>query len=99
MSIEQILFIYFSIINVIAFIMYGIDKALAKAQKYRISEASLLFVAFLGGSAGALCGMFLFHHKTRKLVFLICVPLFLILQTCVMIWFFFYSNIKISILY
>ena len=99
MTIEQIFFIYISAINIIAFIMYGIDKALARAQKYRISEASLIFVAILGGALGALCGMFVFHHKTRKKKFLIFIPLIFIIQTASIAWYFFFSNVRISILY
>jgi len=99
MTVEQIIFVYILIINIVTFAVYGMDKLLAKAQKYRISEAALLMLSFLFGSIGALLGMIIFHHKTKKKKFLILVPLMLLLQAALLIWFFFFSNIKISILY
>ncbi len=99
MSVEQIVFIYLLSVNIITFIIYGIDKALAKAQKYRISEATLLMFAFIFGSVGALLGMLVFHHKTKKKKFLILVPLIFAAQSALLVWYFFFSNIRISILY
>ncbi len=98
MTVEQIILIYLLSINILTFGVYGIDKALAKAQKFRISESALLMLTFLFGSIGALCGMFLFRHKTKKKKFLILVPLMLIAQSALLVWFFFFSNIRISIL-
>lgn len=72
--------VYFLGVNVVAFTMYGIDKWKAKKDRWRISEAALLLVAALGGSAGALVGMRCFHHKTQKWKFKIGVPLLLIIQ-------------------
>ena len=68
------------LINLIAFAPYGIDKLKAIRHEYRISEAALLTLAFVGGSAGALLGMLVFRHKIRKPKFVILVPLFLILH-------------------
>ena len=99
MTVEQIVFLYLLSINIITFITYGIDKALAKAQKFRISEATLLMLSFIFGSVGALLGMIVFHHKTKKKKFLIFVPLMLIAQAALLVWYFFFSNIRISILY
>ena len=55
---------YLIAINAVAFIMYGIDKYKAKKAKWRISEATLLLLAVLGGSIGAWMGMKVWHHKT-----------------------------------
>ena len=74
--------IYLVIINIIAFFLCFMDKKKAIKGKYRISESTLLFVSIIGGCFGMLIGMFLFHHKTKKLKFKL-VPLF-----C-MIWLFF----------
>jgi uncharacterized membrane protein YsdA (DUF1294 family) len=52
--------------NFAAFAAFGIDKAQAEAQAWRISEASLLQLAFFGGIGGAFAGRALFRHKTRK---------------------------------
>ena len=53
-------------VNLIDFAMFGIDKAKAERGAYRISEASLLWLAFWGGTLGAYVGRALFRHKTRK---------------------------------
>ena len=76
----EILFLYLAIINIIAFFMYGLDKAKAKLDKWRIPESTLLGVAFIGGSLGALFGMQLFRHKTKHMKFKILIPVFLILH-------------------
>ena len=61
--------IYLVIINVLGFLIMGLDKAKAKKQKYRISENTLLFVALMGGSLGSYLGMYCFHHKTKHVKF------------------------------
>lgn len=65
---------YLIIINIAAWIMYGLDKWKAKSGAWRIPERTLLLTALAGGSVGALVGMLLFHHKTRKPKFMIGVP-------------------------
>ena len=60
---------YLIIINVIAFLLYGIDKYLAIKGNRRISEYHLLTFSFFGGSIGSLLGMRVFHHKTKKIKF------------------------------
>jgi uncharacterized membrane protein YsdA (DUF1294 family) len=54
------------VVNFLAFAAFGIDKALAEAGERRISEATLLNLAFFGGTPGAYAGRALFRHKTRK---------------------------------
>lgn len=76
--------IYLLIINIIAFIMYGIDKWKAHRKQWRISEKMLLFLAVIGGSAGALAGMYIFHHKTLHKKFTIGVPLILVIQVMIL---------------
>ena len=56
-------------INLITFLIYGIDKYNAVHKKYRVSEKSLFTLSILGGSIGAIIGMRCFHHKTRKILF------------------------------
>ena len=51
-------------INIVTFLLYGIDKYKAKKGKWRISEATLLTMAAIGGSIGAWAGMRLWHYKT-----------------------------------
>ena len=68
------------IVNIITIAVYGIDKRSAVRGKWRIRVSTLLGLAAAGGSVGALLGMHLFHHKTRKKKFTIGVPLMLAAQ-------------------
>ena len=52
------------VLNIVTFLVYGIDKWKAKQGSWRISEATLLILAVIGGSIGALLGMKVWHHKT-----------------------------------
>ena len=65
----QILSIYLSLINALALLLMLADKQRAKKHRWRIPESVLLASAALGGSLGALLGMWLFRHKTRKAKF------------------------------
>lgn len=56
-------------INILTIIVYGLDKSLARRKMYRVSEYSLIILAVFGGGIGALIGMKLFHHKTKKKLF------------------------------
>ena len=71
---------YLLAINVAAFLVYGIDKLKAKHAKWRISEATLLLLAAVGGSIGAWMGMKVWHHKTLHMKFRYGVPIILLLQ-------------------
>ena len=71
---------YIAVMSIIAFLMYGADKMFAVKNMWRISEAVLLLIAFVGGSLGALLGMIVFRHKTNHLKFQIGVPVILLLQ-------------------
>lgn len=79
--------LYILIINVIAFVVYGMDKQKAVKKEWRISEDTLIGLALIGGSVGALLGMRCFHHKTLKKKFSVGVPLILILQIGAIIYF------------
>ena len=72
--------IYLLIVNAIAFALMFIDKQKAKKKKWRISEATLMGFAALGGSIGALMGMYTFRHKTLHKKFTIGIPAILISQ-------------------
>ena len=69
--------LYLIFINIIAFCAYGIDKKRAVRNQWRIS------LAVLGGSIGALLGMKVFHHKTRKAKFFVGVPVILVTEVIV----------------
>ena len=71
---------YLIVINVVTFLVYGIDKWKAKQGSWRISEATLLMLAVIGGSIGALLGMKVWHHKTKHKKFKYGLPLILLTQ-------------------
>ena len=67
-------------INVLTFFVYGWDKWKAKHGEWRISEATLLMLAVVGGTIGALLGMQVWHHKTNHLKFKYGLPLIFLAQ-------------------
>ena len=88
---NKILMIYLGIINVITFLAFAIDKLPAINGKRRIRIITLLGLAFVGGSAGALLGMYTLRHKTKVDYFTVGVPLIMIMQAVVV---FFVMNIR-----
>lgn len=78
--------IYLTVINVITFFVYGIDKFKAKRAKWRIPEASLLLLAFIGGSIGAWLGMNVWHHKTLHKKFKYGIPFILLVHIAVAVF-------------
>lgn len=78
---------YLLIVNIVAFFMYGVDKLKAKRDSWRIPEKTLIGAALIGGSVGALLGMQVFHHKTKKIKFFLGVPLIFLIQTGMLIYF------------
>lgn len=80
--------IYLIVINLIAFLAMYIDKKRAKYGKWRIPEQTLFILALIGGSIGAVAGMYTFRHKTKKLRFSIGFPVILVLQILLifMVW-------------
>lgn len=69
--------------NLISFVLCGVDKWKAKMCKRRISENSLLLSCILGGSVGFIVGMKIFSHKTKHLKFTVGVPLVLLIQVII----------------
>lgn len=82
----QTIIIYIITINVVAFIVFGIDKLRARQKKWRIPEATLLLLAVVGGSIGAWAGMLVWRHKTMHRKFKYGVPVILILQLAIVTW-------------
>lgn len=72
--------IYYICVNVIAFILYGLDKKYAREGRWRIPEKTLLGIALIGGAAGAWIGMQIFRHKTKHMSFRMLVPLFAVVH-------------------
>ena len=73
---------YLVLINAAAFLLMLLDKQKSRRGAWRIPEKTLLTIAILGGSAGAIIGMYMFRHKTRHLKFALGLPLILALQIC-----------------
>lgn len=81
--------IYLGTMNVVAFLLYGLDKQKARMNRWRIPEKVLLGIAVIGGSVGAYAGMRAFRHKTQ-MKFYIGVPVIFFLQMAIVCYFRFY---------
>ena len=71
---------YLAAINVIAFILYGLDKLWAKKGRWRVPERSLILIAAADGSIGAIAAMKVWHHKTKHNKFRLGLPAILLAQ-------------------
>ena len=78
---------YLLAINVLTFVVYGVDKWRARRGRWRVPEATLLGLAALDGSVGAWVAMRLFHHKTQKKKFRYGVPVLFVLQVAAVLYF------------
>lgn len=81
-----VLAVYLAVMNLTGFFLMGWDKHCAKKGRRRVPERTLFVTALLGGSVGALAGMYVFRHKTKHLSFVIGIPLILILQLLLAGW-------------
>ena len=77
---------YLLAVNIATFFLYGIDKYKARKGRWRISEATLLLMAVIGGSIGAWAGMQLWHHKTMHKKFKYGIPIIIILQVALVVY-------------
>lgn len=78
--------LYTCLMNLIGFMMMGIDKNRAKRGKWRIPEARLFAFSLLGGSLGTWAGMYLFRHKTKHWYFVIGMPMIFLLHIGFLVW-------------
>ena len=77
---------YLLAVNITSFLLYGIDKFKAKKNLWRISEATLLTMAAIGGSIGAWVGMRIWHHKTMHKKFNHGIPVIIIMQIALVVY-------------
>ena len=77
---------YLLAVNIATFFLYGIDKYKAKKGRWRISEATLLMMAVIGGCIGAWAGMRLWHHKTMHKKFKYGIPIIIIIQVALAVY-------------
>lgn len=84
-------YIYLIIINALGFLLMLADKYKAVKNQWRIPEATLMGVAVMGGSLGAILGMNLVRHKTKHTKFTVGLPTLLFFQVAILMamWHFF----------
>ena len=80
METAKIFIYYLILINLVAFLAFGLDKRKAKRNAWHVKEATLIGLAIIGGSVGAFLGMKIFHHKTLHKKFTMGIPLILVVQ-------------------
>ena len=76
----RIFLVFYALMTIVTFVLYGVDKSKAKKGKWRIPEKTLLLFAACFGGLGAFLGMKIFRHKTKHTSFKILVPTFMIIQ-------------------
>ena len=81
-----VLLVWLAVINLLTFIVYGADKRRARKGKWRVPEKTLFLLPLLGGSIGALLGMWAFHHKTKHWYFVWGIPAILLAQIALAVW-------------
>ena len=81
-----ILYLYLAIINALGFLLMLIDKWKAKKNLWRIPEATLIGIAAIGGSIGAIMGMQICRHKTQHLKFMLGLPAILVAQIAIILF-------------
>ncbi len=84
-GILHVALLYLFAVNLVTFFIYGIDKFKSKQARWRVPEATLLWLAAVGGSIGAWLGMKLWHHKTLHKKFRYGIPLILIAQIAIVL--------------
>lgn len=80
------LIIYFIVINLLAVALTVYDKSAARKNKWRISEKTLLVVSALGGGIAMLATMYAVRHKTKKMKFMIGIPLIILVQSGIVVF-------------
>jgi len=86
------LFPYMIGINIVTFILMGVDKQRARNRAWRIPERTFWILAIIGGSIGSFVGMRVFHHKTKHLTFTIGMPLLIGIHFLLFLYLFAYMS-------
>lgn len=74
---------YLLVLSIAAIWMTVSDKLRAQKDRRRISESSLLLVAFFGGAFAEYCAMRIIRHKTLHKKFMIGLPFMIVLHLAV----------------
>lgn len=77
---------YLLLINLVTFIFFAVDKWRARKNRFRIKEAVLFILCFLGGTIGGIIGVHALHHKTTRQAFVVGIPLILLVQVITVIY-------------
>lgn len=96
MTAGRLLLIYVLSVNVLGFVLMGLDKFRAQRMLSRIPETVLFLVAIIGGSLGTTLGMGVFRHKTRHWYFRFFMPAILVVESAVLIWFITWPGIEVT---
>lgn len=83
---NELLTIYFLLINVVGFIIFAIDKRRANRHKQRISERTLWLIAFIGGAMGSYLAMHVIRHKNKKPIFVIGFALLIVINVLLFVY-------------
>lgn len=86
----EMIILYVLIINLIGFLIMGLDKFKAKKGFWRTPEKTIFTITLLGGGIGTVTGMYLLRHKTKKMKFTIGLPTILISEIVLIIYFVFF---------
>ena len=80
------LLLYYIVTNLLAFVSFFVDKRRSRVGAWRISERTLLTMAWIGGAFGAYLAMRIFRHKTLKPKFQIGVPIAILVHAAFTGW-------------
>ena len=83
----KIFLVFYALMTIVTFVLYGVDKGKAKKGQWRIPEKTLLLFAACFGGLGAFLGMKIFRHKTKHMSFKIIVPILAIIQIAAIVYF------------
>lgn len=86
MNIKILIICFIIIVNMIGFVVCGIDKWKARKHKWRIPENRFFIISILGGSVGTYLGMLYFRHKTKHWYFMIGIPVIFIIETILILY-------------
>lgn len=87
MNLPHLVIHYFFILNLVSFLLMGLDKYKARRHAWRIQEKTFFLLAICGGAIGCLLGIYLFRHKTKHAKFTLGMPVILILQFVLLFYF------------
>ena len=89
---------YVILINLLGFVIMGLDKSRARNHDWRIAESTFFIIAVIGGSLGCILGMYTFRHKTKHWYFKWGLPLIFIIELTIVAYIFLSPGIAITIM-